>query len=715
MAGKGSYITTHRHLDFSFLRLLTAVAISIASRSRATPFTFVHRPIKSSFSSTKNQQSAHLYTTSTMSFHPFGPAPRQEFGRPGWAFAYQPPMGINGPLSLGQTLRYGLDHIGRRWVPFPRPPAADPHRLFFDNVPSWMLLLDQKKLPAEIKVQIMQGAVSDTKCCLERLTPEWHICNRGLDWQLELELRSKRVDVYTVPEHVNERDIITDKKDDDYDEEKDCPVRRGEGHLRQTWDHMEDDHDWATFFREDPRRFPEKREGAGEKFGHRDALVKEWVNYAVVELKYPMPGIWGEDKFEELWDSNEQKVKRRPWFRTHKNVRLARYFDDVVDGDKVLTYLGEEKDRFPDREEELQGPVLGGGGEGLDPASLFRARGRGSGRPQYPDYSDKGKRVMRAPSHSPPREVSGYRQRDYSDAFRLGDLGYPRDNGVGNNPIFGPWKSPAKDKQPETPQRIVKKPKVQERRYLFSRIRHLSIITHPLRGSVGLASLLGVDWVHELKNSDYYKNAANKDAFDKRYRKIARWLMKERTNQFKLLWHKMPRLEEVYLDLRGMTIPCSLATPPGYEDTFRMRGYYSVEFVANLAKTMSGRGLRRLTIAGLRSYTGDQGYDAWSCRDKLNIKRDITAGSWDENRFYFINEIFAGERDEDRMPVKTQMVNWWMMFVTAVRPGGKLVFVDREYDNEARTISHQPKVHIPSFEDFWPDGDPGNDDWGPKE
>ncbi|KAK4205265.1 hypothetical protein QBC40DRAFT_271384 [Triangularia verruculosa] len=296
---------------------------------------------------------------------------------------------------------------------------------------------------------------------------------------------------------------------------------------------------------------------------------------------------------------------------------------------------------------------------------------------------------------------------------------WPRDNGVGNNFIHSTRLKARNDEFDGILRVLSADP--DERQYLFKRIKYLMINTTPTWATMGPSRLLGQRWNFLARGSTGWPGqeiTADGEEFVRRWEDFGNWWVAEIANQFKIDWKEMPRLQEVYLDLRGLNIPVRMEG----ESFIYVRcwsGFLLRSFVAKLAKSMSGLHLRRLTIAGLRSYVGKYGYDASSMRDETLNENDLTRGFWDDERELFVDESFCGEVDEAGNGVKTRFINWWMMFVTAVRPGGKLVFVDREYDAEAVIVTDRPDSSLHDWilkggqPRTWRRDIPGQDDWHP--
>jgi hypothetical protein len=106
----------------------------------------------------------------------------------------------------------------------------------------------------------------------------------------------------------------------------------------------------------------------------------------------------------------------------------------------------------------------------------------------------------------------------------------------------------------------------------------------------------------------------------------------------------MAALETLCLDLRGYSLPRGRTLSEGD--------------VAKIARSLEGKGLGLLVIAGLRSWWRYPG------ADPLTVA-EVEEGVWSDQR-----QLWLNPRDE-------REVNWWKVFRGAVRPGGRLVFVDR--------------------------------------
>jgi len=176
--------------------------------------------------------------------------------------------------------------------------------------------------------------------------------------------------------------------------------------------------------------------------------------------------------------------------------------------------------------------------------------------------------------------------------------------------------------------------------YLFKRVRHLVVNCEMELADVE-ATDLGV------LPSNFGGVAARNLRF------LAERLEYERRAQFFVRWDVMERLETLCLDLRGYSLP-------------RNRYLHKAD-VFRLARSLEGKGLEMLVIAGLRSWSH------YPDTDPLEIA-EVEGGIWDPEERVWVDE--RGPMD----------INWWMMFKNAVRPGGCLVFVDKENDLEVKLL-----------------------------
>jgi hypothetical protein len=136
----------------------------------------------------------------------------------------------------------------------------------------------------------------------------------------------------------------------------------------------------------------------------------------------------------------------------------------------------------------------------------------------------------------------------------------------------------------------------------------------------------------------------------------------ERRANWRVRWDAMERLESLFLDLRGYMV-----TEPKFLD---------VQDVLHLARSLKGKGLKLLVIAGLRS--GARYYGP----DPLRIE-DVEGGVWDAQ-----GRMWASRK-------RGRGINWWLMFRDAVRPGGRLVFVDKQDENRPRLLRPDAGEPVP--------------------
>ncbi|KAK3984826.1 hypothetical protein QBC44DRAFT_362807 [Cladorrhinum sp. PSN332] len=173
--------------------------------------------------------------------------------------------------------------------------------------------------------------------------------------------------------------------------------------------------------------------------------------------------------------------------------------------------------------------------------------------------------------------------------------------------------------------------------YLYGRIRYLCINTRP--------RLLRVRPL---------------DAGDPRYSEgkwaVERGLKSEWRATFGLDWVRMKRLEGLWVDLR---IWSAVNGGPRREGI----GFFG-EVVRDLIKGLSGRKLKVLVVAGLESYEW-----GWRGEEEEIVEDDLEGGKLDEESGLY---VFEG----------SERVNWFKTFreARAVRPGGRLVFVNKEKD-----------------------------------
>ncbi|KAK0731477.1 hypothetical protein B0H67DRAFT_74916 [Lasiosphaeris hirsuta] len=123
---------------------------------------------------------------------------------------------------------------------------------------------------------------------------------------------------------------------------------------------------------------------------------------------------------------------------------------------------------------------------------------------------------------------------------------------------------------------------------------------------------------------------------------IEELLWSERKTWLELDWGRLERLETLFIDVRNYG--SGIVEGVDADDLYEM------------AESLSGKNLKLLVIAGLRSYKLFPGVEL------LNIEE---VERW---------ETDSGETQAGR---SLDGYNWWLVFRDAVRPGGKLVFVDK--------------------------------------
>jgi hypothetical protein len=134
-------------------------------------------------------------------------------------------------------------------------------------------------------------------------------------------------------------------------------------------------------------------------------------------------------------------------------------------------------------------------------------------------------------------------------------------------------------------------------------------------------------------------------------------LMMERSDCFCLDWERLGKLESLFLDLRGYSWSVTVDE--------ELLGVDDVGFLARTLGLYHKANLKLLVIAGLRSYglyPGAQELDVETAE-----KGESTVGP-----------------DPHQYPVDPSAkdgVNWIMMFRDALRPGGKLILVDKRSDS----------------------------------
>ncbi|AEO53932.1 hypothetical protein MYCTH_2106715 [Thermothelomyces thermophilus ATCC 42464] len=167
--------------------------------------------------------------------------------------------------------------------------------------------------------------------------------------------------------------------------------------------------------------------------------------------------------------------------------------------------------------------------------------------------------------------------------------------------------------------------------YLFGKIRHLVVNCVPALARVeaeDLGMMPATRCAQTRRNLEYLEER----------------LEYERRAHLRVRWDAMERLETLCLDLRGFSMP--------------EHGYLDVEDVLQLARSLRGKRLKLLVIAGLRSFRSYHGFDP----EKM---ADVEEGTWNPRLGAWVSKK------------KGVGINWWKMFEGAVRPGGRLVFVDK--------------------------------------
>ncbi|KAL2017705.1 hypothetical protein VTK56DRAFT_1730 [Thermocarpiscus australiensis] len=177
-------------------------------------------------------------------------------------------------------------------------------------------------------------------------------------------------------------------------------------------------------------------------------------------------------------------------------------------------------------------------------------------------------------------------------------------------------------------------------RYLFQHVRHLVLNTVPQLAELGACDVgtMPSVWRHD--------SILNLVRLEDR-------LVFERKANLLLRWNALERLESLFLDLRGYSHP--------------KKRYLCDEDVVDIATSLWGKGLKLLVVAGLRSWSWYPG------PEPLGIE-EVQAGTWDPEWGAWVDERKAG------------MINWWRMFEKAVRPGGRLVFVDKQRGDEVKLL-----------------------------
>ncbi|KAK4035069.1 hypothetical protein C8A01DRAFT_48680 [Parachaetomium inaequale] len=170
-----------------------------------------------------------------------------------------------------------------------------------------------------------------------------------------------------------------------------------------------------------------------------------------------------------------------------------------------------------------------------------------------------------------------------------------------------------------------------EGEYLYERMRHLVV-----NSVLGLAEveaeelgLLPGTWCAQTRRNLLY---------------LQDRLEYERVAHLRLRWGALERLETLALDLRGYSLPT--------------HGYFYDADVVELARSLQGKGLKLLVIAGLRSWRFYPGFEPADIAEAEGGKWDPTLAAWVSEK-------------------RGRGINWFKMFKGALRPGGRLVFVDK--------------------------------------
>lgn len=171
--------------------------------------------------------------------------------------------------------------------------------------------------------------------------------------------------------------------------------------------------------------------------------------------------------------------------------------------------------------------------------------------------------------------------------------------------------------------------------YAFERIRHLVVNSVPALAGIeaeDLGMMPATRCPQTQRNLEYLEER----------------LEHERGAHLRIRWDAMERLETLCLDLRGYSMP--------------EHSYLWVEDVFQLAQSLRGKRLKLLVIAGLRSFGYYSGFDPERIEDVEGGTWDPVLGAWMSKK-------------------KGVGINWWKMFEGTVRPGGRLVFVDKSNED----------------------------------
>ncbi|KAK3383823.1 hypothetical protein B0T24DRAFT_688502 [Lasiosphaeria ovina] len=170
--------------------------------------------------------------------------------------------------------------------------------------------------------------------------------------------------------------------------------------------------------------------------------------------------------------------------------------------------------------------------------------------------------------------------------------------------------------------------------FIYSRIRHLMLTTSP------------ETWFLQAQDIIDIPDRASPSA-QEAFEVIHDCLDFERAAYLHVDWRQLSSLEMLFLDCRGYS-----------------HGVIERREIVDLARALrsSGMPLRLLVIAGLRSYHRYPGSEA------LTID-EVESGVPGPEQDVVYNDSGNG-------------VNWWLMFRRAVRPGGRLIFIDKRFDHD---------------------------------
>jgi hypothetical protein len=190
--------------------------------------------------------------------------------------------------------------------------------------------------------------------------------------------------------------------------------------------------------------------------------------------------------------------------------------------------------------------------------------------------------------------------------------------------------------------------------YLYRRIRHLVLNTIPdfatlslLEVSTNAPASLG-EFVRRNIDSAIPEEFAWEDRVEKR-------LEFERRANLCLEWSRLTDLESLFVDLRGIA----------HSEGWRRKPYVLYEHVVDLASSLQGKGLKILVIAGLRSEGRYPGPEPATIIE-------IDEGEWDPATKLW--RVTRGNK-----------INWWRLFRGVVRPGGRLILVDKRQGDGSLT------------------------------